>query len=171
MRSPIARRLRAEFERELLRVLPDFEPDTESVIPPGWRCFRWRRGPDRCFFVLLNVSRHFDDFQIDCVWATRDLLPDTSRPIEEPYGDFQLHTLWAPRRGHGWTLTPGRALGDPFDAVALLDQDPEVRFPVAEAIDRVPAEVEDAVRSLASVGIPRLERMADAGARYPEDVG
>jgi hypothetical protein len=170
LRAPIANRLRAEFERELRRVLPGFRPDTESVIPPGWRCFHQALAPDRHFFVLLNISRHFDDFQLDCAWSTTRLLPDLSRPVEEPYGMFQLHTLWAPRRGHGWTLTPGAALGDPFDPLAPLHLDPEERFPVADSVARVSAEVEDAVRSLAEVGIPRLERMAAAGASYPEEV-
>jgi hypothetical protein len=168
MRAKVAGSLRKEFETVLRNALPRVERDTESVLPPGWRCYRLGSEQDLHYFVLLGISPQFEDFVVTCIWNTRPLLPDTTgAEIEEQSGEFALHHLQDPRRAYGWTLTPGAGLGDLFDP---YDEPWQDRYPVDEAVARVPAAVAEAIELLVEAGLPALERLARIRGRNLEDL-
>jgi len=123
----LAAKVRTKFESLRRQALPEFQPDLDADLPPGFRQYKYSRPDGTHFFVVLELNPKADAFSVEVGWSLDGKYPSrilTFLPSDTPKNGslrFRLRTLdRAFRNGdNGWRLTGSdldleAAIGDAF---------------------------------------------------------
>jgi hypothetical protein len=168
MKRDLARSLRKEFEAEMGKRCPSFSLRRDIRVPSGDLVFSASPLKGLTFFVILELDRDWDAFNINLAWnAGSDELPRLlgMLPSEAPFQRqhrFPLHRLAdssAEQHPWYWQVVPIPVLGDSA-AWASSERDE------SGLVDRARELVREAVNQLVELGLPYFEsitRRAFAG--------
>lgn len=166
MTKTIARLVRRAVQEQIRQRLPWFKQVQGAEVPPGWVLYEWSVDEMLTFYVLLVLSKRFDEFTFDVAWSRKGGYPqcmpslsvtDRVRPDEFR---MRLPLLWrSPSEPeYWWSVIPkpsiheiARQLRDPSPAPAV-DDVMEVRTEqlAAEALKMLVTHAIPFFRSVAS---------------------
>jgi hypothetical protein len=162
MRKDLRIALAKEFENESRRRLPQFSRRSDIRVPSGDQVYSWTPGGSLTFFLILEVNRDLDSFNVALGWNTGgDDLPRYAAltPEDQPVDGklrFPLYLLWQESRVTNpwhWEVRPSPRLEDAATWVGGDDN-------AEELVDRVRALAREVVGRLEEHGLPYFRRVA-----------
>jgi hypothetical protein len=158
--SQLGKKLRPKFTKSLRDALPSFIEVKEADIPSGDRLFAWKLSERLTIFVLLEMHRSEEWFNLSVGWSEHGKWPRIPRqmsPSDPPQDGemrFRLRRLWETKpRGGWWELAPRV----PLELMASYALNPP---PLDEPLAKVDPLVEDAIGHLQKEGMDYFRQVA-----------
>lgn len=179
MQRTISRQLKNEFANQITQALPQFGKCSGDDANQFGAVFHWDAFDDCRVFILLLISRLYDQFTVEMAWSSEHHYPLTmvpGIPIDMPQFNlkrdtpvrgsfrFRLGGLFHPKGDYWWLASSDMPL------IAWCN-DPHIRQPSSDAFVSLSDSVRASIRAVQQYGLPyiagELQRDRDSSRQHP----